>query len=117
VASAAYRHAPPDPFALPMARVETSLRRLRKAGRRAVLIVDPHCGDGTFLLRAARRAMALGFVAIEALGFDRDPAALAAARSAARRCRDPRLGADFRPGAPAASDIEGEPDLVLGGRP
>jgi SAM-dependent methyltransferase len=94
-----------------MARVEDTLLRLRKAGRRAILIVDPACGDGALLLRAARRAETLGFVAIEALGFDRDFRRLALARPVAER----RLSIDFRPGEPTERDFDGEADLVLGG--
>jgi SAM-dependent methyltransferase len=94
-----------------MARAEDTFLRLRKAGRRAVLIVDPACGDGALLVRAARRAEALGFVAIEALGFDRDFRRLALARPVAEQ----RLSVDFRPGVPSERDFEGEADLVLGG--
>lgn len=111
MASAACHQDPPDAFALLMARVEDTLLRLRKAGRRAILIVDPACGDGAALHRAARRAETLGFVAIEALGFDRDVRRLARARPVAER----RLSVAFRCGVPTERDFDGDADLVLDG--
>ena len=97
-----------------MAPIDRALAHLRKAGRRAILIVDTGCGDGALLLRAAKRAAAFGFVAVEALGFDRSPAHIAAARAAARGCADARLGPEFhlrKAGDPLP--LDGEADLIL----
>lgn len=66
-----------------MARIDGALTGLRLAGRRVIRIVDNKCGDGSLLIRTAERATALGFVAVEARGFDRSPDNIAAARAAA----------------------------------
>ncbi|WP_420141559.1 SAM-dependent methyltransferase [Sphingomonas sp.] len=76
-------------------RIDHALIALRRAGRRAVRIVDPRCGSGTWLFRAARHAAWLGFVAIEARGVDADPARIAQARNLAAGVCDPRVGFDF----------------------
>jgi SAM-dependent methyltransferase len=97
-----------SPWRVPMAeiagdraalhRIDEALIALRRAGRRAVRIVDPRCGDGTWLFRAARHAAWLGFVAIEARGVDADPDHIALARGLAATARDPRVGFDFEVG-------------------
>lgn len=66
-----------------MTRIEDALTGLRRAGRWVIRIVDNKCGDGSLLIRSAERATALGFVAVEARGFDRSPDNIAAARAAA----------------------------------
>lgn len=99
-----------------MWRIDQALRALHRAGRRSVSIVDVGCGDGSLLRRAALRARALGFVAIEARGFDRSPAKVAAAREAAGAKPDPAIGFAYEvaEGAPPAPQDEAdEPDLVL----
>ena len=99
-----------------MMRIERFLCALRNAGRRAILIVDNSCGDGRLLIRAAKRARKLGFVAIEAQGYDRSPDHVArAAHAAALAGRDPAIGFCFRvreDGAPLPVE-DAEVDLVL----
>jgi SAM-dependent methyltransferase len=97
-----------------MARIDRALIRLRRAGRRAILIVDNKCGDGGLLIRAARRAGALGFVAVEALGFDRSPERIAAARRAAVDNVDPRIRLGFALRHDTAPlELEDDADLML----
>jgi hypothetical protein len=101
--------------ALDMMRINRFLSALREAGRRSVFMVDNKCGDGSLLLRAARRARALGFVAIDAKGFDRSPQRIALARAAALAWRDPAVGIGFfvrDSGSPLPVE-ENEADLML----
>lgn len=101
--------------ALVMMRIERFLSALRKAGRRSVFIVDNKCGDGSLLMRAAKRARALGFVAIDAKGFDRSTERIALARAAALAWRDPAVGLGFfvrETGSPLPVQ-EDEADLML----
>lgn len=98
-----------------MTRIERFLRGLRDVGRRSVFIVDNKCGDGGLLIRAAQRARALGFVAIEAKGFDRSPDRVAVARAAALAGRDPAIGFNFfvrEAGSPLPVEDD-EADLLL----
>lgn len=98
-----------------MRKIERYLAALRKAGRRAVFIIDNKCGDGGLLIEAARRARALGFVAIEAKGFDRSPDRVAIARAAALAGRDPAIGFNFvvrEAGSPLPVEDD-EADLLL----
>lgn len=74
------------------------LKSLRKRGRRSVRIVDAHCGAGELLIAAARRARALGFLAIEGRGIDADRSLIAAARRAAAEEKDPAIGFLFEEG-------------------
>jgi SAM-dependent methyltransferase len=96
------------------ARIDAYLIAARRAGRRAILIVDNKCGDGRLLIRAAKRASALGFVAVDARGFDRSPERVRQALSAARFCRDPNIRLDFvaREGS-APLPLDDEADLML----
>lgn len=79
------------------------LKMLRAAGRRSVRIVDAACGDGALLLPILGRARALGFVAIEARGVDRDAAALARARRAAAAMADLAIEVQFERGSVEAA--------------
>lgn len=96
--------------------VEAVLRHLRDEGRRAIRIVDLDCGSGRRLVRVARRARALGFVAVEARGCARTRAeAAAAARSAGHR-DDAAIGLSFdliEAEAALAEEVEQGADLVL----
>jgi len=74
------------------------LKSLRKRGRRSIRIVDADCGAGELLIRAARRAREMGFVAIEARGIDTDPRLIARALHAAARRNDPAIGLVFELG-------------------
>jgi hypothetical protein len=76
-------------------RIEGVLIRMRRAQRRAVRIVDAGCGDGAWLVRAAQRAVSLGFVAVECRGFDADCAAINRARGLTDDMHDPRIGLTF----------------------
>jgi ubiquinone/menaquinone biosynthesis C-methylase UbiE len=80
-----------------MRSVERFLAARRKAGRRTVFIVDTKCGDGNLLIRAAMRARALGFLAIEATGLDRSPEQIVVAAERARALAgcDPAIGFHF----------------------
>jgi ubiquinone/menaquinone biosynthesis C-methylase UbiE len=101
-----------------MMRIEHFLCALRRAGRRSVFIVDNKCGDGRLLIRAAKRARALGFVAIEAKGFDHSPGRIATARALALGARDPAIGFSFlvrEDGAPLPVEDD-EADLMLAAR-
>lgn len=93
------------------------LESLRANGRRSIRIVDMACGADEFLIAVARQARALGFVAVEALGIDRDARAIDRARRAALAAVDPRIGLMFEHGEPAPllQDEEEFPaDIVLG---
>ncbi len=78
-----------------MWRIDQLLRALRRAGRRSVAMIDLACGDGSRLVRAAKLARRLGFVAIEARGFDKSAVKVAAAAQAATAVRDPAIGLTF----------------------
>ena len=97
-------------------RIERALAGLRRKGRRAVSIVDTGCGNGRLLLRSVARARALGFVAIDAAGFDPSAANVAAARAAALMARaDPASGLQFAiraPGAPLPVE-DGDADIII----
>lgn len=95
--------------------IDRALQILHIHGRHSVFIVDAACGDGRLLLHAARRARALGFVAIDARGFDPTPAQIALATAAARGVRDPAIGFAFTL-LPSDGDLpigDGEADLVI----
>lgn len=74
-----------------MERIERFLVALRRAGRRTILIADADCGDGRLLIEAANRAHALGFVVIDAKGFDPSPPQIEAAVEAAKTKGDPAI--------------------------
>lgn len=77
-------------------------------------MIDNHCGDGRLLVRAAERAVALGFVAVEGRGFDRSAKNIERARAAARGCTLPGVRLVFvrrLRKLPIAADCEA--DLVL----
>lgn len=79
-------------------RIDKALIELRAQGRHAIRILDLGCGPGTWLLRTAARARALGFTAIEGHGIDLSPAMIALARQAAAGIDDPRIGLTFAVG-------------------
>lgn len=96
--------------------IDRAFQTLLIHGRHSVFIVDAACGDGRLLIHATRRARALGFVAIDARGFDAAPEQIARATAAARAVRDPAVGFAFTL-LPAGSTLpieEGEIDLVIG---
>lgn len=97
-------------------KVHRVLRDLRAKGRRAISIVDTHCGNGDLLIRAARHARALGFVAIEAQGFDALAGSVAAASAAARAWPDSGIGFVFevRPRGGALPVEDFEADILIG---
>lgn len=97
-------------------RIERFLIALRRAGRRAILIVDSDCGDGERLIQAANRARALGFLVVDAEGYDRsrEHVALASRAAAARgdptvrfrfAARDAIASAPFCNGRDAPADV------------
>jgi SAM-dependent methyltransferase len=96
--------------------IDRALQILHIHGRHSVFIVDMACGDGRLLLHAARRARALGFVAIDAKGFDDAPAQIAFATAAAHAVRDPAIGFAFTllPPGGALPIEDGEVDIVIG---
>lgn len=101
-----------------MARIRRYLIALRRAGRRAILIVDVDCGDGRRLIDAAAEAHALGFVAIEARGFDISPEKVAAAAETADGRGDPAVRFSFavldeRAPFSLDDDEDGQADLML----
>lgn len=66
------------------------------------------------LLRAARQARALGFLAIEARGFYTGETAVEAASAAFRACRDPAVGLSAALATAAATGVEdGEADILI----
>ncbi|MEN3748207.1 methyltransferase domain-containing protein [Sphingomonas sp. HF-S3] len=96
--------------------IERLLFAMRKAGRRSIRIVDAGCGAGDLLIQAARHARSIGFLAIEGRGIDRDPAAIARARSTAKLLADPAIGLSFESGyarAALADEAEAPADLIL----
>ncbi|PXA91983.1 SAM-dependent methyltransferase [Nostoc sp. 3335mG] len=96
--------------------IERLLFALRKAGRRSIRIVDAGCGAGDLLIHAARHARSIGFLAIEGRGIDRDPAAIARARSTAKLLADPAIGLVFDNGdarVALTDEAEVPADLVL----
>jgi SAM-dependent methyltransferase len=97
-----------------MARIDRTLAAMRGAGRRAIMILDNKCGDGRLLIHAARRASALGFVVIDAGGFDRSLKRIAAARAAAAQCREPDIRFTFAPRfGGVALDLDDDADLMI----
>lgn len=77
------------------ARIDAALGELRAQGRHAVRILDLGCGPGTWTLRTALRARALGFVAVEARGIDISHELIGLARAAAKQVADPAIGLEF----------------------
>lgn len=102
-----------------IAQVDRALVRLHDGGRRSVFLVDIACGDGRLLVHAARRARALGFVAIDGRGFDAHAEQIACADLAARNCADPAIGLAFEIRAPDAPLPIGdeEADIVIAAGP
>jgi SAM-dependent methyltransferase len=76
-------------------RIDRTLLDMRAGGRRALRILDVGCADGGALIEAVLHAVMLGFVAIEARGFDSTPDLVDRARATAVGIRDPRLGLTF----------------------
>ncbi len=82
--------------------IDDALIALRGHGRCAVHILDVRCGCGEWLVRAALRAASLGFVAVDARGFDEDAVFVERARATVRRLGDPRIGICFDVASPPA---------------
>jgi len=96
--------------------IDDMLIGLRKAGRRAIRILDVGCGDGAWLVATVLRAPMLGFVAIEARGFDVAPALIDRARSIVAGIADPRIGISFEVadvGEALAQEDDHGADIVL----
>lgn len=96
--------------------VEDVLRGLYEQGRRAVRIADLDCGSGRRLVRVARRARQLGFVAVEARGCARTRAEAESAAKAAHARHDPAIGMSFDAAgldAALAEEVDEGADLVI----
>lgn len=96
--------------------VAARLQEMREEGRRSIRIVDAACGTASLLLLAIRTARALGFVAIEARGVDRDGVLLAQARRVAASIDDPAIDLRFYVGTAAAAmrdEIAFPADILL----
>jgi SAM-dependent methyltransferase len=95
-------------------RIDARLVALRSSGRTSIRILDAGCGPGTWLMRCALRARALGFIEIDGLGFDISPAMVDLATQAAARLDDPAIRLDLRV-ADIVEDpfFEGYADIVL----
>lgn len=94
----------------------SQLERLHAQGRRAVRIVDVNCGDGALLVAAAHYARRLGFVAIEGLGAERDPAQIDEARRLSRAFAHPTIGLTLELADPLPmlqAEAEFPADIVL----
>jgi SAM-dependent methyltransferase len=97
-------------------RIDSALVDLRTQGREHIRILDLGCGPGTWLLRTALHARALGFATIEARGIDISSELIALAQRSASRIHIAGIALDF-----AVQDLEAalasEPaegcDLVL----
>jgi SAM-dependent methyltransferase len=81
-------------------RIDAALVELRTQGREHIRILDLGSGPGTWLLRAALHARALGFT-VEARGIDISAELIALAQRAADRIHVPGVAFDF-----AVRDIE-----------
>lgn len=77
-------------------RIDAELVSIRSSGRTCVRIIDVGCGPGTWLLRCALRASALGFTVIEGLGIDISPAMIALAVKGQAAVKDAAVRLDFR---------------------
>lgn len=92
------------------------LTSLRQRGRRSLRVVDVNCGAGDLLLAVVRQARALGFVAIEGRGVDRDAVKIIDAIAAASNLHDPAIGLVFELGdgrSALREEAEFPADLVL----
>ena len=76
-------------------RIDAELVSIRSSGRTSIRIVDAGCGPGTWLLRCALRARALGFTAVEGLGFDISPAMIDLAVKGRAALNDAAIKLDF----------------------
>lgn len=92
------------------------LKALRRRGRRALRIVDVNCGDGLFLIQAAKQARALGFLSIEGVGIDPRAEYIDEARRHSLLSTDLAIGLEFHVGE-AAAQLEVEAafpaDIIL----
>lgn len=77
------------------ARIDAMLTGLAASGRTSLRVLDAGCGPGTWLLRLARRAAALGFTDIAADGFDISGTMIELARGAAAALEAPGLRLSF----------------------
>jgi SAM-dependent methyltransferase len=93
LSAARYRPEPRDGSAF--SRIETTLIGMRRQHRSSVRILDAGCGDGQWTLHVARRAAVLGFVAVEARGFDVNAGGIRRARLLAAEFHDLRIGLTF----------------------
>ena len=82
-------------------RIDGALVDLRTQGREHVRILDLGCGPGTWLMRAALHARALGFTAIETRGIDISAELIGMAQRSASRIHVPGIALDF-----AVQDLE-----------
>lgn len=73
------------------ARIDRALVDFHAAGNSAIRILDIGCGPGTWLIRACRRAIMLGFRRVEASGFDVSGELIALARAAAAEAAMPGI--------------------------
>lgn len=76
-------------------RLEAELVSLRTSGRTSVRIVDAGCGPGTWLMRCALRARALGFAKVEGVGFDISPSMIDLALQSRTKLQDSSIRLDF----------------------
>ncbi len=82
-------------------RIDAALVEMRTQGRETIRILDLGCGPGTWLLRAALHARALGFSQVAARGIDISAELIGLAQRSAGRITVPGVAIDF-----AVRDIE-----------
>lgn len=76
-------------------RIDARLVAIRSSGQTSLRIIDAGCGPGTWLMRCALRARALGFVSVKGLGFDISPAMIDLAVRGCAAFHDPFINLEF----------------------
>ena len=96
-------------------RIDAQFVSIRASGRSSIRIVDAGCGPGTWLMRCALRARALGFTSVHGVGIDISPAMIDLALQERANVCDPAIELDFRVGDITAGLglTPGSADLVL----
>lgn len=76
-------------------RLDATMIRLAREGRKTISILDAGCGPGTWLRRMALRARELGFAQVKAIGFDISSGMINLAKADAARIGDQAIRMSF----------------------